>query len=170
MSHFDPRDRELCVDGACIGLIGPDGHCKECGTPGASAKLDPRRRGLRDEQDIMDELEEHIIKSDLMAAPEGFEDRLLCPDGTCIGVIGANGRCQECGATAEKPAAKVKRARGTADSGADEYDDDNRDDPAGDENGDDDPAEFDERQLCPDGACIGVIGRDGRCKECGLTR
>ena len=23
------------------------------------------------------------------------------------------------------------------------------------------------RRLCPDGNCIGVIGPDGRCKECG---
>ena len=27
--------------------------------------------------------------------------------------------------------------------------------------------EWDQRQLCPDGACIGVIGPDGRCKVCG---
>ncbi len=32
------EDRILCSDGACIGVIGPDGKCKECGkpyTPGA---------------------------------------------------------------------------------------------------------------------------------------
>src|ERR1041384_5224505 len=27
--------------------------------------------------------------------------------------------------------------------------------------------EWDQRQLCPDGACIGVIGPDGTCKVCG---
>src|SRR4051794_34255781 len=27
--------------------------------------------------------------------------------------------------------------------------------------------EWDERQLCPDGACVGVIGPDGTCKVCG---
>jgi hypothetical protein len=27
--------------------------------------------------------------------------------------------------------------------------------------------EFAERQLCPDDTCIGLIGPDGRCKECG---
>ncbi len=26
-----------------------------------------------------------------------FEDRILCSDGTCIGVIGPDGRCKECG-------------------------------------------------------------------------
>src|SRR5690348_15059099 len=27
--------------------------------------------------------------------------------------------------------------------------------------------EWDQRQLCPDGACVGVIGPDGTCKVCG---
>ncbi len=26
-------DRRLCSDGNCIGVIGPDGRCKECGKP-----------------------------------------------------------------------------------------------------------------------------------------
>jgi len=32
-------------------------------------------------------------------------------------------------------------------------------------------ASFDpsKRRLCPDGACIGVIGDDGRCRVCGRT-
>ena len=30
-----------------------------------------------------------------------------------------------------------------------------------------DPIDFASRKLCSDGACIGVIGSDGRCKECG---
>ncbi|MEJ2365850.1 MAG: zinc ribbon domain-containing protein [Deltaproteobacteria bacterium] len=29
------------------------------------------------------------------------------------------------------------------------------------------PVDFDSRKLCSDGTCIGVIGADGRCKECG---
>ena len=27
------EDRILCSDGTCIGIIGPDGKCKECGKP-----------------------------------------------------------------------------------------------------------------------------------------
>lgn len=27
------EDRVLCSDGTCIGVIGPDGKCKECGKP-----------------------------------------------------------------------------------------------------------------------------------------
>lgn len=30
-------------------------------------------------------------------AEDPFEDRILCSDGTCIGVIGPDGRCKECG-------------------------------------------------------------------------
>lgn len=29
--------------------------------------------------------------------PVDLSSRLLCSDGTCIGVIGADGRCKECG-------------------------------------------------------------------------
>ncbi len=29
----DWEDRVLCSDGTCIGVIGPDGKCKECGKP-----------------------------------------------------------------------------------------------------------------------------------------
>ncbi|MEW6440595.1 MAG: zinc ribbon domain-containing protein [bacterium] len=29
--------------------------------------------------------------------PDPFADRVLCSDGTCIGVIGPDGRCKECG-------------------------------------------------------------------------
>jgi len=30
---FDFAKRLLCSDGSCIGVIGPDGRCKECGKP-----------------------------------------------------------------------------------------------------------------------------------------
>ncbi len=33
--------------------------------------------------------------------------------------------------------------------------------------GDEDSIDFAKRLLCSDGSCIGVIGPDGRCKECG---
>lgn len=36
--------------------------------------------------------------------------------------------------------------------------------PADDDEG---PVDFASRKLCSDGSCIGVIGTDGRCKECG---
>jgi hypothetical protein len=32
-NSVDFASRKLCSDGTCIGVIGPDGHCKECGKP-----------------------------------------------------------------------------------------------------------------------------------------
>jgi hypothetical protein len=29
----DINERRLCSDGMCIGVIGPDGRCRECGKP-----------------------------------------------------------------------------------------------------------------------------------------
>lgn len=30
---YDPNKRIACSDGMCIGIIGPDGRCTECGKP-----------------------------------------------------------------------------------------------------------------------------------------
>ena len=32
-AEFDPTKRVACSDGNCIGIIGPDGKCIECGKP-----------------------------------------------------------------------------------------------------------------------------------------
>jgi len=90
--------RELCPDGACIGIIGPDGLCRECGRVGRSAVSDPRLRHLTplpgDEPaaaavDDPDEAAGELPDDD-------FANRVLCPDGTCIGLIGEDGKCKEC--------------------------------------------------------------------------
>ena len=94
---FDPSNRELCADGSCIGVIGPDGLCKECQKPGSNTGLDPRTRGLRSDDEVADQLEANIAQGDIAEAPADFDDRELCPDGACIGVIGAGGHCSECG-------------------------------------------------------------------------
>jgi len=39
-----------------------------------------------------------------------------------------------------------------------------------DEDEDDEPFDPDRRELCSDGMCVGVIGKDGRCKVCGRPR
>ena len=137
---FEPARRELCPDGTCIGLIGADGRCKVCGTVGPSAVADPRHQG--------------------MVAPGGDEgedaaeidDRELCPDGGCIGLIGDSGRCNVCGRGREASAKQAWENEGGA-AGAIEADDDDED-----------------RELCPDGSCLGLIGANGRCKVCGLAR
>ena len=88
-----------------------------------------------------------------------LDSRRLCPDGACIGVIGDDGRCRVCGraddgsivatVTREMAATAPGIASGAGEGGA--FDDD-------------------DRELCPDGACIGIIGSDGKCKVCGTPR
>ena len=138
---FEPARRELCSDDSCVGLVGPDGRCKVCGTVSVSAVADPRHRGLR-----LDARPDDPAELD--------DDRELCPDGACVGVIGADGRCGVCGTTGSgaprgatggiprQVTPPVEPAMTT----------------------DDDPDE--DRELCPDGACVGLIGPDRRCKVC----
>ena len=98
----DWEKRTLCSDESCIGTIGPDGKCKECGRaydgvarpPGAvsrETKNDimadlPQSQGLRQDDDCADSI----------SAAE-WENRILCRDESCIGVIGPEGKCGECG-------------------------------------------------------------------------
>jgi hypothetical protein len=99
-----------------------------------------------------------------------WEQRRLCSDESCIGVIGPDGRCKVCGKPFEggqvaesepadnagaEPQAMPADAAETA-SDADEPEQT----PEAD-------IEWEQRILCRDENCIGVIGPDGRCKECG---
>ena len=95
--NFDPANRELCSDGSCIGVVGPDGRCKECGRPGTSTTVHPRQRGLIPEQDANEQRDENRIRGAIPEPPPEFDDRQLCSDGSCIGIIGQDGRCRECG-------------------------------------------------------------------------
>ena len=135
--ELDLVRRELCPDGACIGVIGPDGRCKECGAVAPSVMSDARNRGLRP-------------RSEDDAPPDGFDDRELCPDELCVGVIGDDGRCGECG---RGPAAALAAAVAAA--------------PASTEASSTSEDDFENRRLCGDEMCVGLIGPDGVCKECG---
>jgi hypothetical protein len=95
----DWENRKLCSDESCIGVIGPDGRCKECGK---------RFEGEHHEQGPCEIVEndeptpESIEDADDAPEPEAdsdddWENRTLCRDESCIGVIGPDGRCKECG-------------------------------------------------------------------------
>jgi hypothetical protein len=87
-----------------------------------------------------------------------FDSRALCPDGACTGVIGADGRCKTCGRNADgevKPGEPLHFKSDEPDFKAER----------GDHVFDDE-----ERELCPDGACIGVLDSSGKCKVCGKSR
>lgn len=102
---FDPDDRVLCLDAACIGILDASGRCKECGAQG-SAELFSRRPAGDESLDPSDAAEEAptdavatAFSSADSADAEGddFADRQLCSDPLCIGVLDPAGRCKECG-------------------------------------------------------------------------
>jgi hypothetical protein len=71
--------RTLCGDGKCIGIIGSDGRCKECGKTLEETKIDNKDKSPYDADDPID-----------------LSNRVLCSDGSCIGIMGPNGRCTKC--------------------------------------------------------------------------
>jgi len=186
MAISEWEHRDLCPDGACVGVIGPDGTCKVCGRA-APNWGEERKRGLAEPADADADADD----APAIAGPHGgWGERTLCSDGACIGVIGPDGRCKVCGTPGVRGAV-------TDDDDDDEYEDDGDvDDSEDDEDEDDEDDELaaaagalagvatssevaqtdalgaaaaddGDRKLCPDGSCIGVLGPDGRCKVCG---
>jgi len=124
-SNTEWDNRILCSDGNCIGVIGPDGHCKECskkyeGTlpeTAATGKESPSEREETSDAgaDIDDQPQSSSASADIDDQPQSSVDitpgkdtesddwsaRKLCRDGNCIGVIGPDGLCKECGKPSE---------------------------------------------------------------------
>lgn len=100
MTEWDQR--QLCSDGACVGVIGPDGTCNVCGRAAANWG-DERKRGLVELEDQVEpsRTEEPAAESESPAADPAWHERRLCPDGSCVGVIGDDGKCRVCGRSAE---------------------------------------------------------------------
>jgi hypothetical protein len=113
---FDSH-RRLCPDGGCIGVIGTDGRCRVCGrvagggsaapAPGGSAPVVEDEDKDEDNDENEDEHEDEDGAEDggkekAGAAGGGFDPkRRLCPDGDCLGVLGADGVCNVCGKKAD---------------------------------------------------------------------
>jgi hypothetical protein len=78
---FNPN-RQLCQDGSCVGVLGPDGLCSVCQrSPTASAEAEA-------DDDAPVET----------GGASGFDvARRLCDDGSCVGVVGPDGVCGTCG-------------------------------------------------------------------------
>jgi hypothetical protein len=102
MSVGEWDQRQLCPDGACTGLIGDAGVCRVCGRA-APNWGDERNRGKVAESppaEIAVEAAEPQVDAPLPT--DDVDDyewsrRTLCPDGTCTGVLGGDGRCKVCG-------------------------------------------------------------------------
>jgi hypothetical protein len=90
----DWEKRILCSDESCIGTIGADGHCKECGKV-YEGKL-PHGYGVESIRAISPE-EQKTVPSIDGEPDDDWDKRVLCSDESCVGVIGADGKCKECG-------------------------------------------------------------------------
>jgi hypothetical protein len=98
---------------------------------------------------------------------EDWEKRTLCSDGSCIGTIGNDGRCKECGKAYEgilniTASSSVIQTEQKIDNVTSL--------PQNQEiikTSSSEDADWDNRVLCSDGCCIGTLGPDGLCKECG---
>ena len=92
----DWEKRMLCVDESCIGTIGPDGRCRECGKPYGAA-LNPATGAADKNKEQAEPVADLKKNTESTASDEEWEKRILCSDESCIGTIGPNGRCRECG-------------------------------------------------------------------------
>lgn len=92
---FSPN-RKLCPDGSCIGVIRDDGKCSVCGTVTAAAQEAETTPEDRAESGSSPDGDADAATTEEEAS--SFDpNRRLCGDDTCIGVIGADGRCSVCG-------------------------------------------------------------------------
>jgi hypothetical protein len=92
-----------------------------------------------------------------------WENRRLCSDDSCIGVIAADGRCRVCGLIDPKapgdPALSPCRNA---------VKDEPQEPPSEDQVFEPRDPGWEDRKLCSDESCIGTIGTAGRCRVCGL--
>jgi len=105
-------ERPLCPDGACVGLIGDDGRCGTCGRAGAApAPRAPKAQVEAPTEPATEPAAERpqeptVAADEAVDASPGEADpdaRVPCDDGTCTGVLGADGRCGTCGRPAASP-------------------------------------------------------------------
>lgn len=94
--------RVLCSDGNCIGVVGDDGHCKVCGlkyegTFKNDSSDTPSILPIPDETDVVPNEDMEVAEEEIDESADEWENRALCIDEGCIGVVGPNGRCNECG-------------------------------------------------------------------------
>lgn len=97
-----------------------------------------------------------------MSSAEGtwnWEERMLCPNESCIGVLSIQKKCSLCGwdqASAsflplENASLEQKKTEESLESLEEREED------------------FSDRQLCPNDRCIGVLNQNNQCPLCGCT-
>jgi hypothetical protein len=95
-NEFNSKGRRLCPDGSCVGLIGADGRCRVCGMAAGPAAV-----GVAAEAEPSfdaEPIDQPIAEATPVGGEGGFDPkRRLCDDGSCVGVIAADGKCNVCG-------------------------------------------------------------------------
>jgi hypothetical protein len=115
---IDWEHRILCSDGNCIGIIGKDGKCNECGKLFKGKRPDDFEAKSKDaikETDFKKLDSEDLLKAENNVEVQDKKDednpkeldadwdkRILCNDESCIGVVGPDGKCNECGRVYKK--------------------------------------------------------------------
>lgn len=164
--ELNPESRRLCPDDNCIGVIGPDGKCKVCGkeSPDGAA---PEQADAPKPAAAAEAREEPAPPAeDGEASAFDPESRRLCPDDNCIGVIGPDGKCKVCGKQSPDgppPAPDAPKAAKPAPA----RDEKKAAKPSLSGKGEARVFDPDDRVLCSDDCCTGLIGPDGKCKVCG---
>ena len=91
----DWEKRILCSNESCIGTIGPDSKCRECGKP-YEGEI-PSGHGASGHQDVAAEEQNPISSKTVTVYDDDWDKRVLCSDESCIGTLGPDGHCRECG-------------------------------------------------------------------------
>lgn len=91
---FTLEGRVLCPDDACIGVIGPDRKCKVCGAAYTGEEpIGEEAEGKSPPAALVDE-----TPSESPLEPSADPDeRVCCSDESCVGIVGADGKCGTCG-------------------------------------------------------------------------
>ncbi len=98
-SEFDLESRVLCDDDTCIGLVGTDGKCKVCGRQYQGGdKLPAFEKSENSNEPHNDERQnnEDYIENENTDENE-TDERIMCSDDMCIGVVNTEGICGTCG-------------------------------------------------------------------------
>jgi hypothetical protein len=135
--------RALCPDGGCVGVIGDDGTCKVCGRAAEESDEDSDDEGDGDEDGHEGDEDDHDGDED---DHDGDEDD---HDGDEVDGHGDEGEGDAGDESDDEEDSDAASARASANASAGDGDDD--------------------RRLCPDGGCVGLIGADGKCKICGRS-
>lgn len=95
------KNRVLCSDETCIGLVDSDGLCKVCGKiyegdedlPSAESGFSEIEATDQSLNEDGSRFEQAPLEDETAPDPN---ERICCPDETCVGIIGPDGRCGTC--------------------------------------------------------------------------